>query len=82
MFEICSLLSNWTFEIVGFVGKNKGEAGEAIEKIVKKNPVSLNVGFSGFNVKKTKPDRTETSWFEPIPVQNFQFFKILFWLFF
>jgi len=29
-------LSNWTFEIVGFVGKNKREAGEAIEKIVKK----------------------------------------------
>jgi hypothetical protein len=30
-------LSNWAFEIVGFVGKNKKEAGEAIEKIVKKN---------------------------------------------
>jgi hypothetical protein len=29
-------LSNWVFEIVGFVGKNKKEAGEAIEKIVKK----------------------------------------------
>jgi hypothetical protein len=36
MFEIGCLLSNWIFEIVGFVGKNKREAGEAIEKIVKK----------------------------------------------
>jgi hypothetical protein len=36
MFEICCLLSNWAFEIVGFVGKNKREAGEAVEKIVKK----------------------------------------------
>jgi hypothetical protein len=40
-----------------FVGKNKREAGEAIEKIVKKNPVGLNIGFSGFYVKK--PNRTE-----------------------
>jgi hypothetical protein len=36
MFEICCLLSNWTFEIGGFAGKNKREAGETIEKIVKK----------------------------------------------
>jgi hypothetical protein len=36
MFEICCLLSNWAFEIVGFVGKNKREAGEAIEKLLKK----------------------------------------------
>jgi hypothetical protein len=47
-----------------------------------KNPVSLNIGFSGFYVKKTEPGRTETGLFEPIPVQIFQFFKILFWLFF
>ena len=66
------MLSNWAFEIVGFVGKNKKEAGEAIEKIVKKNPVGLNIGFSGFYVKKTEPDRTETGRFEPIPVR-FQF---------
>ena len=36
MFEICCLLSNLAFEIVGFVGKSKREVGEAIKKIVKK----------------------------------------------
>jgi len=35
-YQICCLLSNWAFEIVGFAGKNKREAREAIEKIVKK----------------------------------------------
>jgi hypothetical protein len=49
-----------------FVGKNKREAGEAIEKIVKKNPVGLNIGFSSFYVKKTKPNRTEINRFEPV----------------
>jgi len=38
---------------VGFVGKNKREAGEAIEKIVKKNAFGLNIGFFGFYVKKS-----------------------------
>jgi hypothetical protein len=47
-----------------FVGKNKREAGEAKEKIVKKNPVGLNIGFSGFYVKKTEPNRTEINRFE------------------
>jgi hypothetical protein len=42
----------------------------------------LNIGFFGFYVKKTESDRTETGRFELIPVQIFQFFKILFWLFF
>jgi hypothetical protein len=51
-------LSNWAFEIVGFVGKNKREAGEAIEKIVKKNLVGLNIGFSGFYVKKPNRNRS------------------------
>jgi len=59
------LLSNWTFEIVGFVGKNKREAGEAIEKIVKKNPVGLNIDFSGFYVKKTEP--------KPVGLNRFRF---------
>jgi len=58
MFEICCLLSNWTFEIVGFVGKNKGEAGEAIEKIVKKNPDGLNIGFPVFMLKKLNRNRS------------------------
>jgi len=86
MFEICCLLSNWTFEIVGFVGKNKREAGEAMEKIVKKNPVGLNIGFSGFYVKKTELGRTETGQFEPIPVRFwfkiFSFSKFYFGYFF
>ena len=62
------MLSNWAFEIVGFVGKNKKEAGEAIEKIVKKNPVGLNIGFFGFYVKK--PDRTEP---KPVDLNRFRF---------
>jgi len=46
MFEICCLLSNWAFEIVGFVGKNKREAGEAIEKIVSAKKQKKNDGVA------------------------------------
>ena len=53
---------------MGFVGKNKREAGEAIEKIVKKNPVGLNIGFSGFYVKK--PNRAEP---KPVGLNRFRF---------
>jgi hypothetical protein len=43
---------------VGFVEKNKREAREAIEKIVKKNLVGLNIGFSDFYVKKPNRNRS------------------------
>ena len=49
------MLSNLAFEIVGFVGENKREVGEAIKKIVKKNLVGFNIGCSGFYVKKPEP---------------------------
>ena len=59
MFVICCLLSNFAFQTVGFLGKNKREAEEAIEKIVSAKKIKKNDGVAQAVTKAKVETKTQ-----------------------